>query len=76
MWEAIGSVGFFVVVVGIPCLGWIITSIVGSWSAVRMSEHQAALKQTMIERGMSADDVERVIKAGEPVEAPLPPLGA
>jgi hypothetical protein len=33
---------------------------------VRESEHQAALKQSMIERGMSADEIERVMNAGRP----------
>jgi hypothetical protein len=52
--------------------GWIIVAIVGSitknWRKVHESEHQAALKQSMIERGMSAEDIERVLRAG-PAEA-------
>ncbi len=48
--------------------GWIIVAIVAriskTWRMVQESEHQAALKQTMIERGMSADDIERVLRAG------------
>jgi hypothetical protein len=48
--------------------GWIIVAIVGSiaknWRRVHESEHQAALKQSMIERGMSAGDIERVLRAG------------
>jgi hypothetical protein len=70
VWEHLGYVLFFAVVVGIPCLGWIITSIMHSWQKVRVSEHLAALKQSMIERGMSAQDIERVIKAGAPAQEP------
>jgi hypothetical protein len=70
MWEHLGYVLFFAVVVGIPCLGWVITTIVAHWRDVRVSEHLAALKQTMIDKGMSAEDIERVIKAGTPVDEP------
>jgi hypothetical protein len=49
--------------------GWVIGSAVRSiatnWRRARESEHLAALKQSMIERGMSADDIERVINAGQ-----------
>jgi hypothetical protein len=48
--------------------GWIITGVVGSiagnWRKVREAEQNAALKQTMIEKGMSAADIERVLNAG------------
>jgi hypothetical protein len=70
MWEHLGYVLFFAVVVGIPCLGWMVTSIFAHWREVRISEHLTALKQTMIDKGMSAEDIERVIKAGALVEEP------
>jgi hypothetical protein len=48
--------------------GWIIVAIVSSvsknWRKVHESEHMAALKQSMIERGMTADEIERVLRAG------------
>jgi hypothetical protein len=48
--------------------GWIVTSIVGSitgnWRKVREAEQMAALKQSMVEKGMSAADIERVMNAG------------
>jgi len=48
--------------------GWVITgvtkSLTDNWRRTRESEHQAALKQTMVEKGMSADDIEKVLKAG------------
>ena len=47
--------------------GWIIVAIVArvtkNWRLIHESEHAAALKQSMIERGMSADDIERVLRA-------------
>jgi hypothetical protein len=53
--------------------GWIVVVVVGSiaknWRKVHESEHAAVLKQSMIERGMSADEIERVLRAG-PVPAP------
>ena len=58
-----GSVAF-IVVAG----GWIIPVTVGvlvkTWHKARESEQLAVLKQSMIERGMSADEIERVINAG------------
>jgi hypothetical protein len=47
--------------------GWIIVAVVANvaknWRRVQESEHAAALKQSMIERGMSADEIERVLRA-------------
>lgn len=34
------------------------------WRKVRVAAYNARLKQLMIERGMSADDIERVLHAG------------
>jgi hypothetical protein len=48
--------------------GWVIaaivSSIMGNWRKVREAEQMAALKQTMIDKGMSAADIERVLNAG------------
>jgi hypothetical protein len=50
--------------------GWIIPVVVGTlaknWRKARESEHLAALKQSMIERGMSVEEMERVINLGKP----------
>jgi hypothetical protein len=47
--------------------GWIIVAVVArvakNWRMIHESEHAAALKQSMIERGMSADEIERVLRA-------------
>jgi SOS response regulatory protein OraA/RecX len=39
------------------------------WRRVRVAELQAALKKQMLERGMSAEDIEKVLRAAE---APAP----
>jgi hypothetical protein len=48
--------------------GWVMVAIVrsftDSWRRVREAEQTAALKQSMVDKGMSADDIERVLKAG------------
>jgi hypothetical protein len=50
--------------------GWVIVAVVraftDNWRKVREAEQVAALKQSMVEKGMSADDIERVLKAGGP----------
>jgi hypothetical protein len=60
---------------GILCVtlifgGWVIVAVVRSftdnWRKVREAEQAAALKQSMVEKGMSAADIERVLKAGGP----------
>jgi hypothetical protein len=53
--------------------GWVIVAIVrsftDSWRRVREAEQAAALKQSMVDKGMSADDIERVLRAGGPQKA-------
>ena len=50
--------------------GWVMVAIIRSftdnWRKVREAEQSAALKQSMVEKGMSAEDIERVLKAGGP----------
>ena len=36
----------------------------GAWEKVRRTEIQAALKQDMLNRGMSADEIRTVVEAG------------
>jgi hypothetical protein len=47
--------------------GWVITGVVSSimsnWRQVRQTEQMAALKQTMIDKGLSAADIERILNA-------------
>jgi len=67
MWDVatIAVVGAFAVPVS-GVVGWILTTWLDNWRQVRVSEHLAALKQNMIERGLSAEEIERVINAGLP----------
>ena len=58
--------GFWICVIGLPVLGWVLTEAAANWRRVKVSEQAAALKQSMIERGMSADEIERVLQAGVP----------
>jgi hypothetical protein len=48
--------------------GWIIPVVVltlaTTWRKARESAHLAALKQTMLEKGMSVEEIERVLRAG------------
>jgi hypothetical protein len=46
--------------------GWVLTTWAQNWRKVRVSEHLNALKQSMIERGLSAEEIERIINAGQP----------
>jgi len=46
----------------------IVTAIMGNWRKARVAEQAYILKQSMIEKGMSADEIERVLKAGHPTE--------
>jgi hypothetical protein len=56
-------------IITVTCIfgGWIAVSVISSiaknWRKVQESEHAAALKQSMIERGMSVDEIERVLRA-------------
>jgi hypothetical protein len=68
VWEFLAANGFWAIVVGLPILGWVVTDVVEklaiNWRKARESEHLAALKQSMVERGMSAEEIERVVNAG------------
>jgi hypothetical protein len=45
-------------------LGIVVAKIVSkAWQVVRANEADAALKQEMLDRGMSAEEIERVIRA-------------
>jgi hypothetical protein len=63
----VAVVGAFAIpILGI--LGWVVTTWMENWRQVRVSEHLAALKQNMIERGLSVDEIERIISAGHVAE--------
>ena len=58
--DTIMAVGVVLVMAGVPLasiLGWY-------WLKLHQTRSDNALKQSMVERGMSADEIERVIAAG------------
>jgi hypothetical protein len=68
--DAGSLIGLAAVVVG-PMIA-IVAILSGAWARVRRSEAQAqiaeaelALKQQMLERGISVDDMERILAAGQ-----------
>lgn len=49
--------------------------VVSQWRATREAAYNARLKQLMIERGMSAEEIERVVQARSPdAKAPFDPF--
>ncbi|MCH8967797.1 MAG: hypothetical protein IIA66_01620 [Planctomycetes bacterium] len=62
LWESIFRIPQLPIIMGclIP-----ITAIIGSfWYKAQKNKHDHDLKRTMLERGMSAEEIERVISAG------------
>ncbi len=66
---------FYVVIAGIIAMAAVaVVPILGYYlSLVRTREQTALLKQALIERGFSADEICRVIEAGRNEEAPAVP---
>jgi hypothetical protein len=54
-----------------------VTSVIGSvghyWSKARRDDQEAALKQEMLQRGMSADDIVKVILVSKGKAPPVAP---
>jgi hypothetical protein len=68
LWKEFGLWHFVALVAVVSALGGIIGSLAKTWRKTHESEHLAALKQSMVEKGMSAEDIERVINAGRPAK--------
>lgn len=70
MWDNMWLIALVVFGAG----GWVISdvarSIASNWRRRHESEHLAALKQSLVERGMSADEIVRVVEAGRPAPEP------
>jgi hypothetical protein len=62
--------GWLSIAVVVGVIGSIASTIMSNWRKVRESEHMIALKQSMVEKGMSADEIERVMNAGRPPKSP------
>jgi len=61
---------FFLSVIGLGALIAIVAIIAAHWSEVRRAEADAVLKQDMLQRGMTADEIERVLRASQAPAAP------
>jgi hypothetical protein len=46
----------------------IVAIVCGTWYKFERMRSADALKRKLVERGMSAEEIERVVKAGEPVD--------
>jgi len=51
-----------IVAIFMGCLTGMVAIITGNWQRVRKAELAAALKQEMIQRGMSSEDIKRVLE--------------
>jgi SOS response regulatory protein OraA/RecX len=68
-------IGLAAVIVG-PMIA-VVAIIASQWRRVRIAEMEGALKQQMLDKGMSAAEIEQVMKAGqEPSWMPPSAIGA
>ncbi len=54
---------FWLLVIGGGVIYGVVYCIVQSWRRVRITEIEATLKQQMLDRGMTAEDIERIMRA-------------
>jgi hypothetical protein len=70
MFAELSKEAWTAIAVSIIAGGWIVpvtaAAIAKNWRRARESEHLALLKQSMIERGMSVEEIERVVNVGMP----------
>ena len=57
---------------GVAIICWAVTQVAAEWRKARQTECLAALKQEMVQRGMSADEIVRVLQAGRAKEKSPP----
>jgi hypothetical protein len=63
-WNHLTTLLFWVFILGGgSALITLINSLAKHWRKVRESEHLAALKQSLVERGMSVEEIERIVRA-------------
>jgi hypothetical protein len=81
MEEFLSRHGFLLLIMLPAILGAVsalVIKVAAEWRKARQAECEAVLKQEMVQRGMSADDIVRVLQAGksptvESTEAPIGP---
>jgi len=64
-WDQAPGVLAIVLIFGGGAVTGIIALIVSAWKSNRENERLAVLKQQMLDKGMSADEIIRVIEAGK-----------
>ena len=62
-WNAGEFIGLVAVLIG-PMIA-VVAIIASQWRRVRIAEMEGALKQQMLDKGMSAAEIEQVMKAGK-----------
>ena len=63
-WNSLTWLLFWVFILGGgSALITLINSLAKHWRKVRESEHLAALKQSLVERGLSVEEIERIVRA-------------
>jgi hypothetical protein len=57
---------------GVAIICWAVTQVAAEWRKARQAECETALKQEMVQRGMSAEEIVLVLQAGHnnPVATP------
>jgi hypothetical protein len=69
----LAAFAFFLISFGLAAVVTLVVMVAYFWSKVRRAEADAVLKQEMIQRGMGADEIERVLRASSaPPEPPAP----
>ena len=69
MWEVVRANPWLIIVcmaLSIPILGIVFGTVTSYLTAVRRVELDASLKQEMLQRGMSAEEIKTVVKASSP----------
>jgi hypothetical protein len=76
VWESIESVpGLYAFIACVVCATVVVVKAIGGWRRHQAVKLETGLKREMIERGMSADDIERVMGARLGDEASLGETG-
>jgi hypothetical protein len=57
-------------VFGFMTITWVVSTVMYYWYKMRKAEMEASLKQQMIERGMSADEIVRVLQTRATPDTP------
>jgi hypothetical protein len=71
MWELFRSPLF--IIFAFLTITSVVSTIAYYWYKIHKTEVEAALKQEMIQRGMSADEIERILKATASGKSSAPP---